>query len=216
MAMPQVDGDAARRFVLDEEKARAWLARAEAATAFDLSGEGEDPAPGEDLPEIDDTWDPLSPGNEIDIYSLVRCAVDSGIISRPKTGADQDGTDTDLEFEYIGDDDGGAYCFLVYLGPDLKLASPSCEMRKLGEREARGASAAAAILHEAVASANTALSALDAHTVARMDRLAAAAGELWNSTGGHDPHDVLSAAQREALDMAAAMYRASFGEEDAR
>ena len=40
-----------------------------------------------------------------------------------------------------------------------------------------------------------------------LDRLIRSAGELWNSTSGQDPHDVLSAAQREALDLAAAVYR---------
>lgn len=40
-----------------------------------------------------------------------------------------------------------------------------------------------------------------------------AAGELWDSTGGHDPHDVLSAPQRDALDLAAAVHRASPGQE---
>src|SRR5712691_6115222 len=33
-----------------------------------------------------------------------------------------------------------------------------------------------------------------------LDNLIMAAGELWDSTGGHDPHDVLSSPQREALD----------------
>jgi hypothetical protein len=40
-----------------------------------------------------------------------------------------------------------------------------------------------------------------------LDRLILSAGELWHSTSGHDPYDVLSAAQREALDLAAAVYR---------
>ncbi len=46
-----------------------------------------------------------------------------------------------------------------------------------------------------------------------LDRLIRSAGELWNSTGGHDPHDVLSAAQREALALAAAVYRAALNRE---
>jgi len=40
-----------------------------------------------------------------------------------------------------------------------------------------------------------------------LQRLVRSAGELWDSTSGHDPHDVLSAPQREALDLAAAVYR---------
>jgi hypothetical protein len=34
-----------------------------------------------------------------------------------------------------------------------------------------------------------------------------------DSTGGHDPHDVLSAPQREALDLAAGVYRARLNRE---
>jgi len=50
-------------------------------------------------------------------------------------------------------------------------------------------------------------------TAAMLDRLIRSAGELWHSTGGHDPHDVLSAVQREALDLAAAVYRAALNRE---
>jgi hypothetical protein len=46
-----------------------------------------------------------------------------------------------------------------------------------------------------------------------LDRLVRSAGELWDSTGGQDPYDVLSAAQREALDLAAAVYRAALNRE---
>ncbi len=41
-----------------------------------------------------------------------------------------------------------------------------------------------------------------------LEVLVLAAGELWDSTGGDDPYDVLSARQRGALDLAAAVYRA--------
>jgi hypothetical protein len=41
-----------------------------------------------------------------------------------------------------------------------------------------------------------------------LDLLISAAGELWDSTGGHDPHDVLSEAQRKALDLAAELHQA--------
>jgi hypothetical protein len=34
-----------------------------------------------------------------------------------------------------------------------------------------------------------------------------AAGELQDSTGGDDPHDVLSACQCDILELAAAVYR---------
>jgi hypothetical protein len=42
----------------------------------------------------------------------------------------------------------------------------------------------------------------------KLDLLVRSAGVLWDSTGGDDPHDVLSARQREALDLAAAAWRA--------
>jgi hypothetical protein len=45
----------------------------------------------------------------------------------------------------------------------------------------------------------------------RLEVLARAAGELWDSTGGADPYDVLSAAQREVLDLAAALHRGEEG-----
>lgn len=41
-----------------------------------------------------------------------------------------------------------------------------------------------------------------------LDLLIRSAGELWDSTSGEDPHDVLSALQRETLDLAAAASRA--------
>jgi hypothetical protein len=53
----------------------------------------------------------------------------------------------------------------------------------------------------------------DEFTPDMLDRLIRSAGELWHSTSGEDPHDVLSAAQREALDLAAAMYRAELNRE---
>jgi len=53
----------------------------------------------------------------------------------------------------------------------------------------------------------------DQFTAAMLDRLIRSAGELWDSTGGQDPYDVLSAAQREALDFAAAVYRAAMNRE---
>ena len=40
-----------------------------------------------------------------------------------------------------------------------------------------------------------------------LDLLIRSAGELWDSTGGQDPHDVLSGLHREALDLAAAAWR---------
>jgi len=46
---------------------------------------------------------------------------------------------------------------------------------------------------------------------AKLGLLIRAAGKLWNSTGGLDPNDVLSGVQREALGLAAALYRAGPG-----
>jgi hypothetical protein len=127
----------------------------------------EGPRPEGELPEIYDDWNPVAPGNESDSYQVVRCAVDAGIIGKPatppylgRTGASA-ACGWDLGFEYVDDSDGGCYYFLVWLGLWLKLATPAVEMRKLGEREATGVTAALAILTEAVASANRALDALD-------------------------------------------------------
>jgi hypothetical protein len=46
------------------------------------------------------------------------------------------------------------------------------------------------------------------------DTLVSAAGELWASTNGDDPYDVLSAIQRAALDRAATAYLDSFREDE--
>jgi hypothetical protein len=50
-------------------------------------------------------------------------------------------------------------------------------------------------------------------TSAELDLLVRSAGELWNSTGGHDPHDVLSRRQHHILDRAAGLYRADVDRE---
>jgi hypothetical protein len=42
----------------------------------------------------------------------------------------------------------------------------------------------------------------------KLGPLIRSAAKLWDSTSGQDPHDVLSAPQREALDLAAAVNRA--------
>lgn len=151
----------ARRFTLDEGKVREWLDKVVKAAEYALYGDGEDPAPGEDLPEITVDWNPMSPGNEIDISSLVRCAANSDIIGCPG--------DLDLDFEYSDDDDGGYYRFLVYVNASLMLTSYATEMRKLaGARdELRGIPAALAILDEAVTVANRQLACLDAYVANR-------------------------------------------------
>jgi hypothetical protein len=46
-------------------------------------------------------------------------------------------------------------------------------------------------------------------TPALIRTLVSAAGDLWHSTGGHDPHDVLSTRQRQALDLAAEITAAA-------
>ncbi len=168
-----------QRFTLDEGKARNWLRHAAAAYMADEYGEEptgilEGPRPEGELPEIYDDWNPEAPGNEGDVYQVVRCAVDAGVIGKPATppypgsaGASAPG-DWDLDFEYVDDSDGGYYNFLVWVGLRLKLATPTAEMRKLGEREAVGVAAALAILTEAVASANRALEALDEYVADRV------------------------------------------------
>lgn len=142
----------AARFTLDKDAAAKWLRQA-------VKQYGE-PDPGQDFPEIDNHWNPVEPDEETEVFQLVRRAVDQGIISKP----DQD---TDLDFEYVEDGDGGYYHFMVYIGYRLKLAGHSYEMRKLGERDAIGVPAALAILEEAVTEANFVLNNLDEYVTSR-------------------------------------------------
>jgi hypothetical protein len=152
----------AQRFTLDESKAREWLERAIKAREWSMSDRsGPEPAPGEDLPDIGADWDPLEPGEESTVFALVNTAATAGVIGKPDA-------DTDVDFVYVDDEDGGYYFFLVYLSWDLKLASRSVEMRKLGERDATGITAALAILDEAVSSANFALTQLDEYIAKRI------------------------------------------------
>jgi len=162
--------DTAKRFTLDESAAKAWLQRAVAiheawVRSEDLPEDAEPRRDGASLPEIGDDWQPLACGNETDVYNVVRDAADGGIIGRP--------ADHDLDFEYSEDDDGGSYRFIVYIGTNLALATRSTGMSKLGDGdEARGVAAALAILDEAVASANWALTHLDEYVAQRTGNLA--------------------------------------------
>lgn len=157
--MTQSSALPAQRFTLDTARAGDWLRHAEAAyraAAYDEEppADLQGPKPEGELPGIDSEWNPVDPGQEDEVFLLVRRAVDAGIISAP--------ADADLDFEYVADDDGGYYCFLVRVcGGRLKLASTSYEMRKLGERDATGTAAALAILDEAVWSANSVLANLE-------------------------------------------------------
>ena len=179
---------AGARFTLDEARARTWLRHAVAACMTDLYGD-EPPAdlgprPAGELPEIGNDWNPVSPGEEDEVFQLVRRAVDSNIIGKPAG-------DIDLDFEYVADSDGGYYYFLVRLGWKLKLATHAYEMRKLGRPAATGIEAALAILDEAVTSANSVLDALDEKTAAQggivlaRARLARVAG-LGRDLTGHE------------------------------
>jgi hypothetical protein len=178
-AVTQTTTPTVQRFTLDKDEARNWLSHAAAAYMADASGEEpackpEGPRPEGELPEIYDDWNPVAPGNERHVYQVVRCAVDAGIIGKPATSPYPGGaegsapSDWDLDFEYLDDSDGGCYHFLVWLGLRLKLATPTVEMRKLGERDAIGVPAALAILVEAVTSANAALDALDEYVANRV------------------------------------------------
>jgi hypothetical protein len=152
----------ARRFTLDESKARKWLEKVVAAYEWDMYGEGDEPTrpEGDDLPGIGQDWQAADPGNEDDIYRLVRQAVDGEIIGRPDDKYD-------LDFEYVADEDGGYYYFLVRIGYRLKLASLACEMRKIDGRDESGVAAALAVLNEAVNSANGVLANLDEYVTSR-------------------------------------------------
>jgi hypothetical protein len=178
-AMTQISTPEVQRFTLDEDKAGNWLRHAAAAYMADVYGEEptdkpKGPRPAGELPEIYDDWNQVAPGNEGDVYQVVRCAVHAGIIGKPATPPYQgragasSADDWDLEFEFVDDSDGGCYYFVVRLGFRLKLATSAVEMYKLGERDSTGAAAALAILIEAVASANRALDALDEYVADRV------------------------------------------------
>lgn len=156
-----------RRFTLDKGRARTWLRHAAAAATSTADPDGgeppaglEGPRPDGELPGIYDGWNPVDPGNESDVWHLVRCAVDAGIIGRPETH-NPDSEDWDLDFAYSDDSDGGSYFFLIWVNLQLKLATRAEEMRRLGQRDATGIDAALAILDEARTSANATLDALD-------------------------------------------------------
>ena len=72
-----------------------------------------------------------------------------------------------LDFEYVADDDGGYYRFIVRIGIRVTLASHSEEMRKVGTPDTEGLAAAMGILREAVQSANGVLANLDEYVTAR-------------------------------------------------
>src|SRR5215475_9096291 len=100
-------------FTLDKTSAETWLRYAAAEYR------GDDPPPGPrpegELPEFDEDWKPRDLGQENEVYLLVRRAVDAAIIRTPGAG-------WDLDFEYVADDDGGYYYFLVRpAGTCLKL-----------------------------------------------------------------------------------------------
>ena len=147
------------RFTLDEDMARAWLQRAIAASSYEMIGHGSQPRTDEELPEIADDWEPRDFGEEYTVETVVRFASEAGIIGKP------DGME--LYFEYVDDTDGGSYQFLVYAKPNLKLASHSEEMRRVGTPDTEGLTAAMDILREAVQSANGVLEALEEYVTAR-------------------------------------------------
>jgi hypothetical protein len=203
------------RFSLDEEKARAWLGRIIAAhpgKAEGISGEA---------PSIGAGWTSRGPDAEWTAERLVRGAVEDGILACPA------GMDVNFAYDEAASD-GGSYHFAVDIGhkvaTQVSLATWGDEMAKLGDPDATGADAALSVLNEAVYYSNQALdnlgillaaqvSGLHGYPPEDLGLLVRSAGELWASTGGQDPHDVLSVRQREALDLAAALHRAELSRE---
>jgi hypothetical protein len=220
-------GSQADRFSLDEEKARVWLGRIVVAypdQAEEISGEA---------PVISAAWHTCSDGAEWTAERLVRGAVEDGILVCPA------GMDVYFVYDEAAGD-GGSYHFGVDIGTQVatqvSLATWGYEMRKLGDPGATGIEAALSVLQEARYCSNKALDnlalLLDAqgtrlaragtdpaagllgdYPAETLDLLVRSAGELWDSTGGEDPHDVLSAPQREALDLAAVLHRAELDRE---
>ena len=79
------------------------------ATDYALNGyEGENPAPGEDLPEITADREPRQFEEESTVCALVQLAGEAGVIKR------LEGMDVDSLLQ--ADDDGGYYYFRVDLG----------------------------------------------------------------------------------------------------
>ena len=149
----------APRFTLDETRAREWLRDAVKTYPERYVGGTCNPDTGEELPEIDADWQPRDFGEDYNVDALVRIAAELGIIVKP------DGME--LYFDYTADDDRRDYQFLVYVGPRLKLATPTEEMRRIGTPDTEGIAAAMGILREAVGSANGTLEALDEYVTAR-------------------------------------------------
>jgi hypothetical protein len=131
----------ARRFSVDEQKAREWLGRIVAAYP------NADEDISEEAPAISAAWHSRIDGAEWTAERLVRAAVEDGILICP--------AGMDVSFVYEPDaSDGGSYHFAVDIGHDaatqVSLATWGFEMRKLGNPEAAGIEAALSILDEAV------------------------------------------------------------------
>lgn len=142
--------DLAARFTLDEDQAREWLARIVAfwKMGCDLDDDG---AP---VPAISPRWDPRVPGEETDVWRLVRAAAEADVIGCPP-GMDVDFVSTETE-------NGAYYHYVVDVTKTVTLQSYGSEIRKLGDPEAVGVEAALSILREAVNRSNHAVELLAA------------------------------------------------------
>jgi hypothetical protein len=149
-AAPAPPVNLAARFTLDEDQARAWLARIVACWEMgcDLDDDGSP------VPVISPRWDPRVPGEETDVWRLVRAAVEADVIGCP--------AGMDVDFVAIGTENGSYYHYAVDVTKAVTLQSYGSEIRKLGDPEAAGVEAALSILREAVSRSNHAVELLAA------------------------------------------------------
>lgn len=160
----ETEPDGPARFVLDEARARQWLARA-VIQFRDGTSPGEK-GYDETLPELGAAWAPSDACGDTTIQQLIDRAQDAGIIRQPR-GAE-------IGYEYLVNEDGGSYRWRVFVdvpgGGCLRLAGISSRAWKIGGGDAgTGAGAALAVLSEAEAASNEVLGELADH--ARVGRI---------------------------------------------
>jgi hypothetical protein len=144
----------ADRFTVDEDRAARWLARAAAVTTGTAWGPpAADLPPDSELPRIPAAWHPHGPGFPEDAVDLVFRAGEAGVIVAP------DGMDAGMQ--YTSNEAGGFFRVLVSPGPgSVLLATPALDWASLGDHASPGTGAAAALLQEVEATANSLLGGL--------------------------------------------------------
>lgn len=141
------------RYVLDDNRARAWLEHA--VRVYRMVEKRRDDM--EQLPDFGVSWNPRAGRHEMDhVYLLVQYAQEAGVLTGPGR----------LELVAEDDSDGGMYRYATEVRPGLELVSPREENRRVGAPDVRGVEAALAVLREARDEANRCLDELDAYVLA--------------------------------------------------